>query len=417
MNPGAGLLATVLACGPAASPASAEKAPQVEAGSQGGGKCDQVALRAAADAAAEMLTTWAPSGGELPDYRRAVRDLRAACPALPPGFHAFLEYGVHPVPDVSSQEMRLGPPLREDPAGRGPLLRQCPDYSRIMEDVAVRPGHERIPTIFAGCKFAELGVFTLAELATNYGDSGGLHGHALYLWLVDDGAPRDVARALVRPIVAGADYALEVGTRARLPTVAQAPAVGLPGPVLYASRGAVTFDARQLVLLAGGRVAAADQRDGLVGAVFDALAEETDKRNAIAERSGRKEVFELGIAGDPTLPWETMGKLVWTAGRAGAQELDVYVLVPEPMRPVATLPLLVAGPAPTIDLEIGANSIALRCGGKTGTHAVAALVGAVGGCGGGPLRLAAGNDTPWQRVVEVLGALAGQAAITEVVPP
>jgi hypothetical protein len=365
-----------------------------------------------------MLAAWQPSGGELPDYRRVVRELRAACPALPPGFHGFLEYGVHPVPDVRSHEMRLGPPLLEDPEGRAPLLRHCPGYRGIVDDVAVRPASERIPTIFEGCNFAELGVFTLAELAANFGDPGGLHGHALYLWLVDDGAPAAVARALVRPIVAGTDYALEVATPLKkLPAVARAPAAGWPAPTLYASPEAVTFADRRLVLLTQGSLAASDHNQALVGAVFDAVAEEVDKLSALVERSGRQERFKLSIAADPGLPWATVGKLLWTAGRAGVQSLDVHVLVPDPLRPMATLPLLAGGLAPTIDVEILPGGISLRCGEKTATYDAAALVGAVAGCGGGSLRLAAADDTPWQRVVDVLGVLVGHAAITQVVPP
>src|SRR5688572_8436695 len=64
------------------------------------GRCDQAALRAAADATDAMLAGWRPDAGALPDYQLAVRGLHGACPTLPAGFHGFLKNAVHPVPDV-----------------------------------------------------------------------------------------------------------------------------------------------------------------------------------------------------------------------------------------------------------------------------------------------------------------------------
>src|SRR5688572_24590245 len=101
--PGVGLAVAVwlTACGapatptPNATPTPTSRPAPIPAPAPGG-RCDQAALKAAADATDAMLAAWRPTSGVAPDYRLAVRGLRSACPRLAPGFEFFLEYSVHP---------------------------------------------------------------------------------------------------------------------------------------------------------------------------------------------------------------------------------------------------------------------------------------------------------------------------------
>lgn len=403
-----GTFLALAACGPASSLAPAAAKAET---------CDAAALRAAADATGAAFSAWTPARGELPDYRLAVRGLRGACPSLPEGFHGDLEVAVHPTPEVRSSEMRLGPPLLDDPAASRPLLARCPDARLALAEIATLPADARTARLSQACKFADLGVFEAAELSPSLGDPGALHGHALYLWLIDDGAAPEVARALVRPIVAGTDFILAEAGRTRLPATSQGPAADGLTPLLTVSPEWATFDGRKLVRLEQGNLADSDHAQGLVGAAFDALSEEADRQRDHAERAGRPQSFALAIAADPTSTWATVGKLAWTAARAGATSVVVHALGPDPLRPIVGLPLLAAGPPPRFDLELGPEGVTLRCGEATSVVQTAGLAAAVRGCGAGSWRLQAAGDTPWQRVVEVLGALAGAALVAELGPP
>lgn len=383
------------------------------------GRCDQAALRAAADATDAMLASWQPQAGALPDYRVAVRGLESACPALPRGFHGFLTYAVHPVPDVRSSEMSLGTPMWEDDEAMRPLRAHCPAYARLLAESDRAPADRRPVIFYDGCDFAGLGVATREEIGGSLGDLGGLGSHALYLWLVDDGAPPEVARALARPILMGTDMALGISVQLpQLPTSPQGAAVSWFVPTLVVDDRRVDFDHKTLVHLDRGRLVEADVAGAKVDALHDALAEEIDRSRALAQATDRPpEPLPLAIAADPGLRWATVGKLAWTAMLAGHDTLEVRAVAPDPLHPLVNVPLVSRGPAPTGEIVIGASELVVRCEAEGRASEAAAFAREVVKCGARPMRLAVVDDVTWQRVVEVLGELAGKATITGLVRP
>ncbi len=384
----------------------------------GAAHCDQAALRAAADATDAMFAAWQPASGTLPDYQLAVRGLETAC-KLPPGYHGFLKYTVHPVADVRSDEMDLDTALWKDVEGMRPFRAHCPDHERVLDAVATSAADQRARILYDGCKFGEVGLVTLAELSHSLGDPNGLNSHALYLWLVDSGAPPEVARTLVRPILFGTDDSMrDVAELPQLPAVARGPAPPLFVPTLVVAQDGVTFKQRRLVTLTQGALASADHDGPRVLELHRELAAEADQAGALAAQTDRpRETLRVAIAADPGLRWETVGKLAWTAVDAGHEQVDARAVIPDPLRPLASLPLVVPGAAPTTEILLGAGRIVVRCPGQERTPALAALVSELASCGGGPLRLAVTDDTRWQRVVEVLAELAGKATITRLARP
>jgi len=382
-----------------------------------GGHCDQAALRAAADATDKHFADWQPATGILPDYQLAVRGLQGAC-ELPSGYHGFLKYGVNPVPDVRSHEMDLGTPLWKDAGGMRPFRAHCPDHQRLLEEVATVAADQRAPVFYEGCKLGEIGLVTLDELSRNLGDPTGLNSHALYLWLLDDGAPPAVARALVRPILFGTDYALDdMSKLPQLPAVARGPAAAGGVPTIYVAQDGVTFGFRRVVPLTGGALASADHEGARVLELHRELAAEADQAEALASDPDRpKETLRLAIAADPGIKWETVGKLAWTAIDAGHPQIDARVVIPDPLHPLASLPLVGPGVASTTELLLSPEKIVVRCPGREGAPTLATLASELASCGG-PLRLAVTDATRWQRVVEVLAEIEGKATITSLARP
>lgn len=422
--PGLGLAVALAACNDPTPNTAPGPAPNTAPGpaptpAAPGGRCDQAALKAAADATDAMLAAWRPTSGAAPDYRLAVRGLRSACPKLAPGFEFFLEYSVHPAPVVRSHQLKRTVPLRDDPDGLGPFLAHCPKYRDILAAASELPGAERITTVHDGCDYAALGLFTRDELSLDLDDPQGLHGAALYLWLLADGAPPAVARSLARPISLGSRYSLRTLVEPDAPVNLPAAAAGVVTPDFLAplliNPDGVLFDSRRLAILTGGQLAEPDFNKGLIGALFDTLAEEADKSRALAEK-GVPSSPALVISADPKTPWATAGRAAWTAMRAGFPHIHAHALGPDPLHPLVTVPVLAPGAAPTLDLVVAADSLSLRCADASHKLDLAALPARLSSCGGGPLRLAGVAGTPWQRVVDVLSALAGKATITDIAP-
>ncbi len=358
-----------------------------------------------------MLAAWQPASGVVPDYRLAERGLRAACPRLPRGYDGFLEFFVHPRRHVRSSEMVLGSPLWMDPDAIRPFVAHCPSYLDVLGTTYSQPVEDRARTFYEGCRLAELGLVTLAELSGDLGDSDSKSSHALYLWLIEDGAPPEVARAIVRPILFATDDALEDSAKLpQLPEVTHGLAMPAFTPMLYIAPDHVSFEFER-VALKQGKLASADQ----VHTVQRALTSFVERAAVRSEEP--KQVVRLGLAADPGLRWETVGKLAWTAIDAGFQQIDAQVVVPDPLRPLASVGLVVPGATPTTQLVLGAEQITLRCFGQEHSPVLAALVSELRRCGAGPLRLAVTDDTRWQRVVEVLAELAGKATITRLARP
>lgn len=384
-----------------------------------GGICDQAALRRAAEATDAVMTAWRSADGAMPDYRVAVRGLREACPRLPAGFQSYLEYSVQPLPELRGQGFNLGTPLRDDPEALRPLRAHCPGLAAVLGSLATRPASERGGALYDACDFAGIGLFSRTTVPDTMADPQGHHGHALYLWLVDDGAAPEVARALVRPILAGTDTTLEVfRDLARLPAARRGAAPSWFSLDVRVALDGVTANSKRLVQLEQGRLAEADHSGGLIGAVFDTLVEEVDKTRALASNSGHTpERPRIVIAADPRLPWATVGAVAYTARRAGHDIIDAYALAPDPLHPLIMLPLYASGEAPTLELTLTAASIVLRCKGGESTPALDALSAALDRCGGGPMRLSVAPDTSWQRVIAVATELAGHAAVVELASP
>jgi hypothetical protein len=384
-----------------------------------GGRCDQAALKTAADATDAMLAAWRPASGVAPDYRLAVRGLRAACPKLAPGFEFYLEYSVHPASSDRSARLKMTVPLRDDPDGLGPLLAHCPGFHDVMARANQLPGDQRLAVVYEGCDFAAIGLFTRAELSPGLDDPQAFHGHALYLWLLADGAPPAVARSLARPITAGSEFGLRDLSGSDEPLVFPAAATGVAPPAfadpLRISPDGIRFDGRRLAYLTGGQLAESDFNKGLIGAVFDTLAEEVDKTRTLADKDLAL-APALAIVADPKIPWATVGRAAWTAMRAEYPRIDVRALGPDPLRPLLTVPLFTRGAAPTLDLVVAADSLTLHCADASHKLDLAALPAKISACGGGPLRLVGVAGTAWQRVVDVLSALAGTATITDIAP-
>lgn len=383
-----------------------------------GGRCDQAALRAAADAGDAMLAAWQPRAGALPDYLSVARGVRSACPTLPEGFHFFLDNGVYPLPDIHDYALGKHTPLRDDAAALRPFLAHCPDLREHLKTVGTLPGDARTPYFYDACRLKALGVFTPDELPSTIGDPQGWIGHALYLWLVDDGAPPDVARRLVRPIVAGSESMFprpdELTT---LPFAARGGPPGWPSMPLRASREAITFDDKRLAQLTAGALDPSIYSEALIGPLYDSIVEEADKMADLNAATDQTTPVQLAIAADPRLPWATAGRIAWTATRAEFTRIDVHALTPDPMRPLVAVPLFTRGPPPTAELTVRGAALTLQCGETTNTPALPDLPAALKQCSPGPLRLDASDETTWQQVVDVLVTLGGAATITAITPP
>lgn len=382
-------------------------------------RCDQAALAAAATEAEAAMTSWSPREGRPPDYRAAVQGLRPACPTLPKGFHGYLEHSMFPRPDVRSFELDMGTPLHKDDEGLAPLRRRCPGLARTLAAVSEAPAEERVALLYDGCALDGLGVLARDELSLAVGEAQARYGHALYLWLRDDGAPHEVARALVRPMVAGTDDSLELPAFTKLPAAERGDPVSLADESpLQVTQIGVTFLDRRVVELDGGSLSAQDVDGGIVHGLHDALTEELDTRQHVAARRGEVAATRLSLVVDAGLPWRTAGPLVWTAARSGFDTLVLRALVPDPMRPVRTLPLLTPGSPPAAELRLTGEAATIRCDEQEPRPvALTAVADAVAGCGGTGLRLVADAEVPWQRVVDLAAAIAGRAAIVEVAPP
>ncbi len=384
------------------------------------GRCDQAALKAGADATEAMLAAWKPESGVAPDYRLAVRRLQSACPRLAPGFEFFLAYSVHPTPELRSHELETSTPLRDDPDGLGPLLAHCPDFMKHRAAANELSGDLSAARLYEDCNLEALGVFSPEELPNSLDDLQGFHGLALYLWLVNDGAPPAVARTFARPITFGSDYNLramqDAGEPVPLPTVAHgAPVASFSMPLLVGESG-ITFDSKRLVRLDEGRLAPEDNDRGLIGSVYDSVTEEVDKAKELAAK-GMPLSTSVTLVVDQRLAWSTAGKVAWTVMRTGASPILVQGLGPDPLHPLAAVPLLSPGAAPSADLAIDPGGLSLRC--LTDSHfpALAELPALVASCGA-TLRLTATPDTSWKRMVDVLGVLAdARVAITDIVVP
>ena len=381
-----------------------------------GGRCDQVALAATAEHVQATLAAWRPELGVPPNFRAGLDGLWAACPTLPGEFHVF-DDTVHPVPPV-----RGGPEsaqLWQDVAVTRPLAAHCPDWRAVFVLPATVASEERAGAVFAGCRFAELGVLTAKELRPSDSWADLAFGHALYLWLVADGAPPAVARTLVRPLIAGADWILTGHSHGWGPL----PAVGSGGVPralireLRVSRTEANFEMGQGTirltrgLLAGDEWERVAQLRGLGGAIERVVERE---REAAAE--GRPAApLELAIDADPAAPWATVGELATLAVAAGFTRIEARAFGPDPLRPVVGLSLFESGEAPVSTLHVEGERLTLTCEGEARTPALGALGAAARACG--PLRLGAAPETPWQRIVAVLAELRGSAAIAEIVAP
>lgn len=378
-----------------------------------GGACDLAALRAAADATDEMMRVWDPRSGVLPDYGLAVRGMQGACPGLPRGFAAFFEQTVQPQPERDPGEFASDNLLRDAEALR-PLRVHCTDFQKIVDSIDSLPGAARQPAMYDGCHFAELGLVARDDISETTADLQTWRVHALYLWLVDAGAPAEMARALARPILASTDQLLAVTRDIRLPAAPQGPSPPRDAATLLVTSYMVTVDHQQLALLTDGALADADRRRGFDGSF------PLSRKYLLGEQPPPGEEPEkpgsLVVAADVRVRWATLGPFVEAAWRAGYAEILVDALAPTPLQPLVVVPLVTRGAAPTGVLAVSPTGLRLRCGGGDGAPAVDALPTELARCGG-TLSLAVSADTALPRVVEVLVALSGQAAVVDFAAP
>jgi len=371
----------------------------------GRGECDQADLAAAATAADTMLKAWSPASGAMPDYRLAARGIQQACPYLPAGFVSYFQFALYPLPDLSAMPlMGFGTPVWQDLEAMRPLRAHCPEYDKFTAAGA--------ETIYKGCGFAGLGLIDRDQLPANP-DGAGQYGHALYLWLLDDGAPPEVARALVRPILAGTSESLFVVTDLmHLPAAPRgaAPTGGFVPNVQLALDG-VTFADKREVTLESGHLPAGDPLDLLRFSFADELQQ---TRLLASPGDGPPRLL---FTADRQLPWATLVAVARAAREAGYVQLDTYAFGPAPRLPMLTLSLLAVGPPPTLELALTGDAIVLRCKGGEHSPALSGLSAALDGCGGGSLRLIVAPDSRWQQVIMVLAELAGHAMITELASP
>jgi len=125
---------------------------------------------------------------------------------------------------------------------------------------------------------------------------------------------------------------------------------------------------------------------------------------------------KLMLAADVSLRWATLGPALTSAWRAGYTEISIAALAPTPLRPLVGVPLVTAGPAPAASLTLSPTQIVLRCEGHQASADLPGLAAELARCPGS-LRLAVTPDTALPRVVDLLGALAGKAAIVELTGP
>ncbi len=374
-----------------------------------GRACDQEALRAAADATDAMLKAWDPRAGKLPDYPKVARAIEGACPGLPEGFRGYFALSVQPQPDRSSQEFPQVKPLRDDSEGMRPMRAHCPDHARIADSMGLLPASERLPAMYDGCKFAELGLIDRAEIRDTMSDPQAHHAHALLLWLVDRGAPIEVTRALVRPILAATDTQLEVARDVKLPASAGGAALSGDDPTLHVTPHQMTLDGSRLVNLKGGVFDEPDFHPSFLVGTFAS-------RRELAGSGDQPPPSRLTLAADVSLRWGTLGPVLQAAMRAGYTEISVAALAPTPLRPLVGVPLVTAGPSPTVSLALSPTQIELRCGEHEASPDITTLAAELARCPG-TLRLAVTEDTGLARVVALLGALAGTRAVVELAAP
>lgn len=373
----------------------------------GGGPCDQKALSAAADATASMLAAWRPDDGALPDYPKIAKSVQDACTGLPEGFRGYFELSVQPQPDRRSNEFPNIKPLHDDAEGLRPMRAHCPDHARIAGSMGLLVADERLPAMYDGCKFAEIGLIDRADIAKTLADRQAHHAHALFLWLVDVGAPREVAHKLVRPILASTDTRLEAARDLKLPASARGVPLSGDASLLHATPYQMTVDHNMLVNLKDG----AYDEQYFEPAMFDgkfASIRELGRADSMSPR--------LNIAADVSLRWSVLGPALHAAWRAGFTELAVVALTPEPLQPLIAVPLVTEGPAAAATLTLSPARIDLQCAEHTASPDIAALPAELARCPGG-LRLAVTVDTALPRIVELLAALAGKAQIVELLPP
>ncbi len=383
------------------------------------GPCDQAELRTAAAATDAMLAAWNPAGGTVPDYRVAVRGIQQACARLPAGFHAYLEHDVQPRPQ-QRRELGLETPLHQDPEALRPMRAHCPGYAMVMASLAAVDSSARTETLYDGCGFAGLGLIDRSELGDTIDHPMIDHGHALYLWLVDDGAPPEVARALVRPILAGTDAVLEAARhRPHLPMAARGSTPSLYLPDVRITMDGVIAEHEPQVRLEQGRLVDADHDGERIFALKQTLVLAAGRQQLLKrDPEHPPKPLRITIAAEPQLRWATVGLVALTAREAGYVHIDAYALVPAPLRPLVVLPLVtpsleVSGPAPKLELALTEASIVLRCEGGETAPDLTTLAAAVDRCGGGALRLRVAPETRWQRVIDMLAELDDHATIAE----
>jgi hypothetical protein len=385
------------------------------------GHCDPQVLRAAADETAATLTTWTPARGQPPDLRAAARGVWQACPGLPEGLRRYIDVGVdHLAPGDAADPVEAilpghrtvhGVNVYDAPEVVRVMATICPDHQAIVAAMATLPGDTQALSMYDGCHFATIGLVAREEVKDIAGDVAGRFGHVLYRWLVDDGAPPEVARTLARASIAAMDDSPRLATSPqRLPAATSGQALHVLSSVSAALDG-VSFNEQQIVVLTHGRLADADQSSGLIGALFDQFTEEIERVRKLTTGTSTPPTLELVV--DPQLPWETVRALAITARRAGYERLGAVVLVPSPLHPFAYLALVdFAGGPSTVTIEVRAAGLTVRCGASASTPAPGELAAAVARCGD-KARIAAARDVTWQQVIDVVDALAGKATIVE----
>lgn len=97
-------------------------------------------------------------------------------------------------------------------------------------------------------------------------------------------------------------------------------------PVFVTVRGITFMDKKLVTMTADGVVDPAMVQNHLIGPLFDAFQEESDKAKALSENRGKEWEGRLIVVGDQSLKFSTLIDVLYTAGRAEFKEYTFCVI-------------------------------------------------------------------------------------------
>jgi hypothetical protein len=98
------------------------------------------------------------------------------------------------------------------------------------------------------------------------------------------------------------------------------------GAPVYVSSREIIFGEKKLVQLKDGEVDPNEVKGHLIGPLYDALAEESDKAKTMAEQRQVEWTARLILIGDQNLKFSTLVDVMYTAGRAEYAEFAFCVI-------------------------------------------------------------------------------------------